>query len=105
MSGLIGYIVLFPFLGFLILTFFGRSLGNKVSAVIGIGSVGLSALLTIWIGISLIGADQPVLTLTLWKWFDVAGLNPDFGFRLDSMSLVFVFVITFVGFLIHLYSS
>ena len=40
----------------------------------------------------------------LWKWIDVAGLNPSFAFHLDALSLVFIFVITFVGFLIHLYS-
>ncbi|MBZ0100426.1 MAG: NADH-quinone oxidoreductase subunit L, partial [Taibaiella sp.] len=36
--------------------------------------------------------------------FDVYGLAPNIGFYLDTVSLVFVFIITFVGALIHLYS-
>jgi NADH-quinone oxidoreductase subunit L len=43
--------------------------------------------------------------VTLWTWFNVAGLDPGISFYLDSMTVVFMFVITFVGFLIHVYSS
>jgi NADH-quinone oxidoreductase subunit L len=35
----------------------------------------------------------------------VAGFTPNFAFHLDALSLVFIFVITFVGFLIHIYST
>ena len=41
----------------------------------------------------------------LWTWFDVAGFAPTIGFYLDAVSVTWVLVITFVGFLIHLYST
>ena len=41
----------------------------------------------------------------LWTWFDVGGLAPRIAFYLDAMAVVFVLVITGVGFLIHLYST
>jgi NADH-quinone oxidoreductase subunit L len=41
---------------------------------------------------------------TLWTWMEVAGFNPKITFFLDALSLVFVFVITFIGALIHIYS-
>ncbi len=47
---------------------------------------------------------MPAYHQVIWTWFDVAGFNPEIAFHLDALSLVFVFVITFVGFLIHLYS-
>ncbi len=40
----------------------------------------------------------------LWEWINAGNLKVDISFSLDSLSLVFCFVITFVGFLIHLYS-
>jgi len=36
---------------------------------------------------------------------DTAGFKADIAFHLDSLSLCFIFIITFVGFLIHLYSA
>ncbi len=41
----------------------------------------------------------------LWTWFDTGGLAPRIAFYLDALSVVFVLVITGVGFLIHLYST
>jgi NADH-quinone oxidoreductase subunit L len=44
-------------------------------------------------------------TQTLWTWIDVAGFRPEIALRLDALSLIMVLVVTFVGFLIHLYSA
>ncbi len=41
----------------------------------------------------------------LWTWMIVGGFRPEIGLYLDPVSLVMVLVITFVGFLIHLYST
>ena len=75
--------------------------------LIGSGSVGLSALITLLIGFDFISSssDNRIIRQVLWNWIDVAGFRPDFGLYLDSLSLTFVFVITFVGFLIHIYSA
>jgi NADH-quinone oxidoreductase subunit L len=45
------------------------------------------------------------MVITLWQWLNTGGLAVDIAFQLDALSLVFIFVITFVGFLIHLYSG
>lgn len=104
MFQIINYIVIFPLLGFIILSVFGSSLKNKTISVIGIGSVGVSALITILTGIFFIISNETQVTVQIGRWFYVKDLQVDFAFRLDSLSLLFVFVITFVGFLIHLYS-
>ena len=41
----------------------------------------------------------------LWTWIDVAGFRPEIAFYLDPVSLLMVVVVTFVSFLIHLYSA
>jgi len=96
-----------PFAGFLVLAVLGRGLSEKAVATIGAGSVGLSAALTIYLG-SLYLSNPPadgVFTQTLWQWIYAGGLNASIALRLDALSLLMVFVITGIGFLIHLYST
>jgi NADH-quinone oxidoreductase subunit L len=96
-----------PFAGFLILALAGTRLSKTTAAWIGSGTVGISALLTIVIGIQFIMLPEPheALRQALWTWMQVGGFRPGIAFYLDALTLVFVFVITFVGFLIHLYSA
>ena len=96
-----------PFAGFLILALFGKRIGKTTSGITGVGSVGLSALLTLIIGITFISSPPSgnSYNITLWQWFDVGGFKPSIALHLDSLAIVFMFVITFVGFLIHLYSA
>ncbi len=106
MSDLLWLIPILPFAGSLILIVAGTRLPKRLVPVIGAGSVGLSALITLLIGIDFISQEtSPVIKQVLWQWIDVAGFSPAFGFHLDSLSLAFIFVITFVGFLIHVYSA
>lgn len=96
-----------PLLAFLILALFGDRLSQKVSVVIGVAFTGIAALLTITIGIQYISHVLPTsgsLNSMLWQWFSAGGFSCDVAFRLDALSLVFCFVITFVGSLILLYS-
>ncbi len=96
-----------PFFSYAILAIFGKRISRNGVAALGVGSVGTSAILTILLGISFLTSPPAnyAFSQTLWKWMDVAGFSPGITFYLDSLSLVFIFVITFVGFLIHLYSS
>lgn len=106
MFDILWLVVALPFLGFLTLVTFGSKFSRTVIAVIGAGSIGLSALLTIIIGIEFISSTNNIRDFTqlIWTWFSVKGLNPGISFYLDPLSLVFIFVITFVGFWIHIYS-
>ncbi|HVO75317.1 MAG TPA: NADH-quinone oxidoreductase subunit L [Ignavibacteriaceae bacterium] len=106
MLNLLWLVPVLPFFSFLILALFGKKFPIKASAVLGAGSIGLSALLTLIIGIGFISnpPENFRFVQTFWTWFNVAGLNPSISFYLDPLSIVFIFVITFVGFLIHLYS-
>lgn len=105
MQNLLVYIVLFPFLGFLILVLLNKQLSKTLISLIGVGSVGISALLTIIGGINYLKDPSGTIYVEVWKWFQVGSLNPSISFALDSLAMVFVFVVTFVGFLIHLYSA
>ncbi len=99
-------IPILPLAGFLILALTGFRLPKVVKALIGAGSVGISAVLTIVLGISFLSSAHvgPDLSVTLWEWMNTGGFSAGLTFRMDALSLVFSFVITFVGFLIHVYS-
>jgi NADH-quinone oxidoreductase subunit L len=100
-----------PLAGFFILIAVGAGLPRKGVALIGAGSVGISAILTILLAILFISSppDCHAVVRTLWTWMQVAGLieglSVPIAFLLDPLSMVMIFVITFVGFLIHLYAT
>jgi NADH-quinone oxidoreductase subunit L len=106
MLNLLWLVPALPFLSFLVLAIFGRRLPLRAVSVLGAGSVGVSALITLIIGIRFLSGppENYSFVQTFWTWFNVAGINPSISFHLDPLSLVFIFVITFVGFLIHVYS-
>lgn len=108
MLQLLWLIPAFPLLGFFLLSALsGPAISRRGIAIIGVGSVGVSAILAIVVGLSFV-ISPPVghlYTQTLWNWMDVAGFSPQITFHLDDLSLVMILVVTVVGFLIHLYSA
>ena len=99
MQHLIGYIVLSPFIGFLILVLLGKYLSKTAVALIGVGAAGISALLTIVVGTGYLDHPDSVMRIELWQWFQVGELDPWITFLLDPLSLIFVFVILLVLFI------
>lgn len=93
-----------PFLGAIILILTGSRLSWRIAACIGAGSIGIAALLTILVGYDFLASGKEPYLHVAWNWFQAGDLSTTFSFYLDSLSMVFIFVITFVGFLIHIYS-
>ncbi|UTW07925.1 NADH-quinone oxidoreductase subunit L [Pseudomonas benzenivorans] len=98
---------LFPLLGWLALAFSRGRLSENTAALIGVGSVGLSALTAAWTIWQFNVAPPPggVYTQLLWQWMAVDGFTPSFTLYLDGLSLTMLGVVTGVGFLIHLFAS
>lgn len=94
-----------PLLGFLLLAIFGKRMPRRGVAVIGTGSVGISAILTLLTGLQFLGGNRQSYTQVLWQWIDAGGFAPRIALYLDSLSLLMAFVVTFVAFWIHLYST
>lgn len=97
---------LFPLIGFVVLAFSaGRFTENK-AALVGVGSIGLSALTALFVGIQFLsqGANT-VFNQTLWQWIKTADLNVGLVLHLDGLSLTMLGVVTGVGFFIHLFAS
>ena len=93
-----------PLAGSLTLILGGNRLSRRGIAVIGAGSVGLAAVLSLLVGLHFVQTGLQPYRQTLWTWMSVGGFHPQIAFYLDALSLIMTLVITFVGFLIHLYS-
>ena len=107
MLGLLWLIPGLPFAGFLILALGGRRLSRRATAIVGIASIGVAATLSALIGFSFIRFPPPghAYSQTLWTWMRVGDFTPGITLYLDALALVMTLVVTFVGFLIHLYSA
>ena len=107
MLNLLWTIPFLPLAGFLFLSIGSKWLSPKASSIIGVATVALSTVVSILVGIEFISGIETsqVFKQQLGTWIDVPGFSSTFGFYLDSLSMVFVFTVCFVGFLIHLYSA
>ena len=96
-----------PLLGFVLLFVSAGRLPKAAVTAIGVGTTGLSALIALLVAWSFLTVppDQEAYRQLLWRWMGIGDFTPEIALRLDALSLVMMLVITFVGFLIHLYSA
>jgi len=106
-------IPLFPLIGFLINGYLqlssgvtGKKVSSQKSGLIATLMMVLSFFSAVFYYLQFAGQslETRFIDQKLFTWIKLAALNVDFGFRLDTLSLTFVLIITGVGSLIHLYS-
>src|SRR5690606_41010238 len=97
---------LLPLAGSAILMVTRGELAERAVTLVGVGSVGLAAVVALAVAASFLSGDGfPASQSALGAWLASGELSVRFGLRLDALSLVMMLVITVVGFLIHLYSA
>ena len=87
--------VLFPLLGYVILSLSRGRLSENLAAAVGVGSLFLAAFTTAWVGYHFLTTPTygGVYTQTLWTWINVDGFKPQISFHLDGLSLTMLGVI------------
>src|SRR5260221_11410175 len=103
MKELLWLIPALPFVGALILVLTGGRLSRLWVSIVGAGSVGLAAIVTIVVGLDFLSGptDLNFYRQGAWTWISISGFTIDFAFHLDALSLVFRLLIAFLGFLIQ----
>ena len=102
MDSLIPLIPFLPLIGFVINGLFGKNLPKSVVGIIGSGTLLVSFLLSIWC-FNEVGTSGAI-HVRLYNFFTVDGLQVDFGFLIDHLSVWMMLIVTGIGFLIHVYS-
>jgi NADH-quinone oxidoreductase subunit L len=103
MENLVYAIVLLPLLGFLINGLFGKNLPKILVGSLATAMVFGSFCIAVSIFMNMNSQSQPVI-VKAFEWFTVNGVQINFGFQIDQLSLMMVMIITGIGSLIHLYS-
>ncbi len=99
-------IPLLPFLGAAILMLFGRKWRRDTVLVVAAGSIGCAAMVVfdaVFTGLPAAGPGG--LIDVVGTWMAAGSLKVDLAFRMDALSSVLCLIITFIGFLIHIYAS
>lgn len=103
MKIIIGFIVLWPFVGFL-LNGLGRNIWNK-KAIASIATVAIFASFIASVFAFMQVQAYGAITVHYFDFINTSTVKIPFDFRVDALSSLFLLVITGVGTLIHLYSS
>lgn len=100
---LIPWVVLFPAAGMLINILFGSRLPEKVIGWIASAAAGLSFITACLLGVSL-GSHPEAVVVPFANWIQVGSLAINWVFRVDTLSVTMMLVVSGVGTLIHIYS-
>ena len=102
----LGLIPLAPFAGFVLNGLFGHKAGKAFVTVVAIlGSLAAAVLATV-AAFDYYGTyhhGEPHIDVA-YTWFMSGGMGADVAFQLDPLSIVMMMVVTWVGFVIHVYS-
>ena len=100
-------IVLAPLVGSVIAGFFRNQIGKIGAHTITSGSVGLSLILSIYVAKMILTGASPTLNTNLYTWVSGGDLFPfafHIGFLIDPLTVLMMVIVTFVSFLVHIYT-
>lgn len=96
-------ILLFPLLGSLIAGFWGKKIGQKVSHSVTSAGVFIALALSCYV-FKLVVLEGHTYNGNVYTWAVSGNLQFDIGFMIDSLTALMLLVVTFVSFLVHIYS-
>jgi NADH-quinone oxidoreductase subunit L len=97
-------IPLMPFIGAAFLILFGRKLSRDWVLIVAAGAIGASAIVAFDAFFTRLPGSGG-LTDVCWTWMQAGDLKVDLAFHMDALSGLLCLVVTFIGFLIHVYAQ
>lgn len=100
-------VVLSPLFGCVIAGFFRHQIGRIWAHRVTTVGVGLACLMSIYVAVSILGGYASVLNTNLYTWASGGNVFPyvfHIGFLIDPLTVVMMVIVTFVSFLVHIYS-
>ena len=103
------FILLLPFLSFLLLGVWGKWLSHKVAGLIGtlsLAAVTVLSYITAWTYFTAdrVGGIYETLVPYNFEWLPMGSLHFDMGIMLDPISVMMLIVISTVSLMVHIYS-
>lgn len=97
-------IVLSPLVGALISGLFGKQIGRAGAHWVTIIGVGASFFLSLIPFYKIVICDEPIFNQNLYVWLSSGGLDFHLGFLVDELSSTMMLVVTFVSWMVHIYT-
>ena len=97
-------VVLAPLIGSIIAGLFGRVIGRRGAHWVTIIAVGISCLLSLLIYKQIVFDGGSVFNQTIYTWLTAGSLNFEIGFLIDRLSVTMMVVVSFVSWMIHIYT-
>ncbi len=97
-------IVLSPLAGAVIAGVFGKFIGRSGAHWVTIIGVGISAILSLLAYKRLMFDGGAVYNQTVYTWLITGGLRLEVGFLIDQLSVTMMVVVSFVSWMIHIYT-
>ena len=101
MENLVYAIVLLPLIGFVINGLFGKRLPKALVGGLATLVVFAAFLISVSIFIGFPADGTPVI-VKAFEWFTIGGIQVNFGFQIDQLSLMMMMIVTGIGSLINL---
>jgi len=105
------WILILPLATFLVTGLFGNKFPKRISGILGTVSIGIAAVIAINIAYQYFfisgktGDTYAAITAMKYSWLTFSpSLSIDMGILLDPISVMMLVVVTFVSFMVHLYS-
>lgn len=107
---LLAWIPLLPLLGALINLTLGRRMSRQAVHTVAIAAVAASCAVASYLVFgpllkAFLNKQPAVIDQSVFTWIEIAKFKAELAFRLDTLSGVMIMIITFVGTLIHIYST
>jgi NADH-quinone oxidoreductase subunit L len=96
---------LLPLAAFVLNAFLGRRYLRRLTGWIASGALGLSALAATAVFLLRPGASDEPNIVPLYRWIGVGDFQLDVAFQIDPLSTLMMLVVTWVSFVIHVYSN
>ena len=97
-------IVIAPLLGSIIAGLFGQMIGRSGAHWVTIIGVGVSSVLSMVAYKHIVFDAGEVFNQTIYTWLSIGSLDINVGFLVDRLSVTMMVVVTFVSWMIHIYT-
>ncbi|MFV2057020.1 MAG: NADH-quinone oxidoreductase subunit L [Thiohalomonadales bacterium] len=97
-------LVLAPLFGAVIAGFFGKQIGTAGSHVVTNVCVAISFFLSILVFKNIVLDGGAVYNATVYTWAVSDNIRFEIGFLVDSLTAIMLLVVTFVSFMVHIYT-
>ncbi len=95
-------IVLAPLVGAIIAGLFPVS--RRVAHRVTISAVGLSFFLSLYVFYKIVFGGHEIFNETLYTWLVAGNISLEIGFMIDSLTALMMVVVTFVSWMVHIYT-